>query len=317
MPDIITIAQNDIRRGHQKLLRVKIAKLPSGTQIEIPIYVNRSKTDGPVLLLMAGLHGDEINGIEILRRIIDNHIHVPHAGSVICIPVTNIFGFINFSREAVADKDVNRSFPGGKSGSLASQLAFFLTRNILPIMDFGIDFHTGGRSRYNFPQTRSILSDPQNRELAEAFNAPFAINAPFRPKSLRFTAAKMGKRILVYEGGESLRFDERAISEGVEGTLRLMNHFGMRTDAIMQRKQVHYISRMTWIRAKVPGLFHAFTEAGNPVIKGQTLGMITDTLGISKTIVKASRDGFIIGLNNNPVVNQGDALINIGIEEKN
>jgi len=203
---IVHIAGNEIRPGEFKEIKINIAKLPSQTLIDTPMYVSRGLEDGPVLALMAGMHGDEINGLEIVRRILDGDLHRPKRGTVVCMPIINVYGFLNFSREVPDGKDVNRSFPGNKNGSLASRVAYHVTRDVIPFIDYGIDFHTGGAMRTNYPQVRAVLNNEKNMALANAFHAPFTLDAPFRPSSLRKEASKKGKNIIVYEGGESSVF---------------------------------------------------------------------------------------------------------------
>lgn len=300
--------------GEFREININIARLPSHTVIDTPIYVSRSEGEGPVLGLIAGMHGDEINGMEIVRRIIDRGLHRVKRGTVVCMPVINVYGFLNFSRDVPDGKDVNRSFPGTKNGSLASRVAYHLMQDVIPFIDFGIDFHTGGAMRTNYPQVRSVLREPENVELAHAFSAPFTIDAPFRPNSLRKEAARMGKNIIVYEGGESLRFDEHAIEEGVAGTLRLMRHLDMIDDAPPPSEVNRVIWSSSWVRARHAGLFQPSVKAGQLVNKGDFVGMITDPFGEFKEQVKANDSGYIVGLNNSPVINAGDALMHIGME---
>ena len=310
----IRIAGHEIRPGEFKEININIARLPSHTQIETPIYVSRSKEDGPVLALMAGMHGDEINGMEIVRRIIDGKLNQPNRGTVVCIPIINVYGFLNFSRDVPDGKDVNRSFPGSKSGSLASRVAYHVTHDIIPSIDYGIDFHTGGAMRTNYPQVRATLSDAKNLELANAFAAPFTLDAPFRPNSLRKEASKKGKNIIVYEAGESLRFDQQAIEEGIAGTLRLMKHLNMNEWAPEPKEENRIIWSSSWIRTKHAGLFQSAVNSGDLVHKGQWVGTITDPFGEFKEQVIAKETGYVIGLNNIPVVNAGDALFHIGMD---
>jgi predicted deacylase len=172
----VIIAGQEIRPGEFKEININIARLPSHTLIDTPIYVSRALDDGPTLGLMAGMHGDELNGMEIVRRILDRGLHHVKRGTVVCMPIINVYGFLNYSRDVPDGKDVNRSFPGSKSGSLASRVAYHLMRDVIPFIDCGIDFHTGGAMRYNFPQVRAVLRDVLNTELANAFNAPFTID---------------------------------------------------------------------------------------------------------------------------------------------
>lgn len=261
---------------------------------------------------MAGMHGDEINGIEIIRRIIENKYYVPQRGTVICIPLLNVFGFIISSREVPDGKDVNRSFPGSKTGSLASRIAFKLMNEIIPHIDFGIDFHTGGASRTNYPQLRCDLSIKRNITLAKAFGVPFIINSPFRAKSLRHSAAKIGKSIIVYEAGESLRFDELAIKRGVNGTRRLMKALNMTSKAPARSRAGITLNETKWVRANAAGLFRSYVQAGSLVHKNQLVGEISGPYGDFKVQVYSPIKAYVIGLNNDPVVNKGDALMNLG-----
>ncbi|MEM7109254.1 MAG: succinylglutamate desuccinylase/aspartoacylase family protein [Bacteroidota bacterium] len=308
------INQVEIPAGETKRIEVNIAKLPSHTPIDISITVSRSDVPGPTLLLMGGLHGDEINGVEIVRRIIERGYHVPDKGTVICIPIINIYGFIHFSRYVPDGKDVNRSFPGNSNGSLASRVAKYLMKDIIPKIDYGIDFHTGGADRTNYPQVRVMMNDPQNQELAQAFYAPFTLHSKYRPKSLRQAAAKLGKKILVYEGGESSRFDEFAIQQGIYGAVRVMKHLGMTARSTAQAEYKNQmVTRSSWVRARASGIFQSAVSSGQHITKNQLLGHITDPFGDFKIPVKSTKTGYVIGLNNNPILHQGDAIMHIGI----
>ncbi len=310
----IVISDQEIRPGEFKEISINIARLPSHTQINTPIYVYRAPQDGPTLALMAGMHGDEINGTEIVRRMLDQGHHRVKRGTVLCMPIINVYGFLNYSREVPDGKDINRSFPGTKSGSLASRVAFHVTHDVIPFIDYGVDFHTGGAMRTNYPQVRCVMQDARNVELAAAFHAPFTLDAPFRPHSLRQTAAKQGKNIIVYEGGESVRFDQHAIEEGINGTLRLMKHLKMIDWAPVPTEVNRIVWSSSWVRAKTAGLFQAQIKCGELVHKGQVVGMITDPFAEFKETVKAPTMGYVVGLNNNPVVNAGDALLHLGID---
>lgn len=298
--------------GTTTKIDANIARLPSGTVIDIPIIVHRAEQEGPSLLLLAGMHGDEINGVEIMRRIIRDKLYEVNAGTVVCIPIINIYGFINFSRDVPDGKDINRSFPGSKNGSLASQVAHFLMEEIIPYIDYGIDFHTGGARINNSPQIRVKTEDPQNMELARVFGTKFILNSPFRDKSLRKEAFKLGKRILVYEGGESQRLRKSAIDEGINGMLRVMKHLGMRKNAPAQSYETVYIDKSSWIRAKSAGLHYSYSRNGSEVMAKEVMGKVCDPYGTFELKVKAPHSGHVIAINNNPVVNRGDALFHFG-----
>lgn len=311
MPETIVINGKSIDRGEKVLTKLVISKLPSGTVIEIPVYVFRSVHDGPVVLLMAGMHGDEVNGTEIIRRMLSKKMLYPLKGTVVAVPVLNIYGFLNFSREMPDGKDVNRSFPGNREGSLASRMAYRFMKEVIPYVDYGVDFHTGGASRANYPQIRCLVDNSRNEELARAFAAPFIMNSPYRQGSLRKEAAKHGKSILVYETGESLRFDEKGINIGIEGTCRLLHHLGMMHKYTPANEQTVLCLKDVWVRAKNAGLWRSFASLGEFVKKSQHIGSITDPYGEMEVRLTAPSNGYVVGLNNMPVVNQGDALLHI------
>lgn len=310
----VTIAGHEIRPGEFKEIDINIARLPSHTQIDTPIYACRGQEDGPVLALMAGMHGDEINGMEIVRRILDAGLNQPKRGTVVCMPIVNIYGFLNYSRDVPDGKDINRSFPGSRNGSLASRVAYHLMKEVIPFIDYGIDFHTGGAMRTNYPQVRAVLRHPLNMELACAFSAPFTIDSPYRPNSLRKEAARRGKSIIVYEGGESLRFDHQAIEEGIAGTLRLMRYLKMIDWASDPKEQNRIIWNTSWVRAKHAGLFQSNVVCGQLVHKDEWVGTITDPFGEFKEQIISPETGYVIGLNNIPVINAGDALMHLGMD---
>ncbi|TAF64435.1 MAG: succinylglutamate desuccinylase [Cytophagales bacterium] len=314
--DIIEIAGISIARGEEKEINIPITNLPTRTPIEIPMLVSRGESEGPSLLVTAGMHGDEINGIEIVRRFIRDGYAKPNIGTVLCIPILNVYGFINFSRDVTEGKDINRSFPGSKTGSLASRVAHAIMKYIIPEIDFGIDFHTGGAARSNYPQIRCVYDLEKNLELANYFAAPFTLNSDFIAGSFRHEAHLQGKPILVFEGGESLRFDEDVIQEGINGLRRLMDKFSMSNNSPQARHVTRKLTTSTWVRAESAGLFHFFANNGSNVTEGQTIGIITDPFGFGdfEVEVKAKTTGHIICVNNVPVVHQGDPLVHIGVE---
>ena len=314
MPKPIEINGIAIEPGEYQQITLDIARLPSRTEIDTIVEVFRGEKDGPVLLLMAGLHGDELNGVETIRRLINRKLLNPTRGTVIAIPVLNVFGFINFSRDVPDGKDVNRSFPGNEHGSLASRVAYHFMKDVFPHIDYGVDFHTGGASRSNFPQLRCVLSNKKNIELARAFAPPFILDSKLRDRSLRKSAEQAGKNILVFEAGESLRFDELAIKEGMNGVLRLMHHLKMTGAHKLAVNETITLGSSTWVRARYAGLFRYFIANGSRVEKNQVIASISGPYGEFEKKIKSPRTGYVIGVNNMPIVNQGDALFHIGLE---
>ncbi len=298
--------------GEQKLIKFEIDRLATGTKIEIPTYVFNGKNSGPTILIQAGLHGDELNGVEIVRSMLSKNYFNVESGCIIVVPLLNVFGFLHFSRD-VHDKDVNRSFPGSKTGSLASRIAYFHIREIAKNIDFGIDIHTGGKQRSNYPQIRYTPGSKEGKVLADIFNAPYQYASNLISKSFRKAAHSHNIPIIVYEGGESMRFNKFAIRKGKEGILNILEHFKM-IEKGKPKKIVPTIeiTSRRWIRAKIAGMLNLRIKNGEAVTKGQTLGYITDTYGESTISIKAPIDGYIIAINHFPVINRGDALFHIG-----
>ena len=303
--------------GENAQINLSDYRLPISDTLETPVYIFRSLNPGPVVLLQGGMHGDETNGVEIVRQLVNKHgVKKPLKGTIIAIPILNIAGFISGIRELPDGRDLNRCFPGSKSGSLGSRIAYNLTKEILPLMDIGIDFHTGGEKINNYPQMRCNFEDANALNLSKIFEPPFILNSPYRDKSLRKEAAKNQKPLLVYEGGESLRFTKLAVEQGVQGTIRLLNHLEM--VAIPQAEVDHTIilNSTSWIRAKSAGLFRTTKKYGTFVEKDEIIGTLSDPYGHAEHSLKAPADGFLIAINNKPVVNEGDALIHFGMEKK-
>jgi predicted deacylase len=312
---IIKINGTEIKPGKSAQVNLNLYQLPTKTVIEIPVYVFRSINPGPTLLILAGMHGDEINGIEIVRRLITrDDVKKPLCGSIIAIPVINIISFLYGSRDLPDGRDLNRCFPGSKIGSLGSRIAYDLMNEVIPQIDFGIDFHTGGAKINNYPQLRCVFNNKTNLDLGKKFSPALILNSPFRDNTLRKEASKKGKSILVFEGGESSRFDYLSINEGMNGCLRLMKHLNM-TKLDLPNNPTVLLNKTTWVRAKSSGLFHTSKTNGAHILKGELIGMIVDPYGEHEEKLISPTDGYIVGINNQPVVNQGDALMHIGVEE--
>src|SRR5690554_909884 len=306
------IGQYKIKPGENKAVDLFVGSLPTGTGVFIKAHVFRSLTPGPTMLVLAGMHGDEINGIEIVRRAIFSGVFDELiAGNVIAVQVLNIYGFMNFSRYVPDGKDVNRSFPGSSRGSLASRVAHMMTKTILPLVDFGIDFHTGAESRFNFPQVRYSPKSPQSRKLAEIFNPPILLEKSTIAKTLRAEARSQKIPIIVYEGGEALRLDGHSIEIGLDGIRQILQSKSMIPPDFSFGPRFHDFKKTSWIRAHQSGVFIWAQGSGRMVKKGAILGHIYDPDGTEKTTVVAHKPGYLIAHNNIPVVNVGDALFHL------
>lgn len=310
----IVILKERIALGESRTLDFSIAKLYTTTPVEIPVIIERAKIPGPTVLITAALHGDEINGVEIVRQLIARKLNIPKRGTIICIPILNVFGFLQGNRFFPDGRDLNRVFPGTKTGSLASRVAYYFTREILPHADLCLDFHTGGASRFNAPQIRIKPGDEKLLELARIFNAPFTIYSKNIDKSYRKTCDNKGIPSLLYEGGKSLDSNKNIAKEGVDGVMRVLAHL----DMLNQKKipsaahgRTVVIDKTKWIRAHRSGLLHVKIQSNQHVLKGELLATITDPYGKMRFRVSAPNDGYIICVNESPIVNQGDALFHI------
>lgn len=315
MPESIRINGETVQPGEDRFIYLDIARLPTYTTITLPVRIIRSDKPGPVLLLSGGLHGDEINGIEIVRRLLVRDLIIPKCGSVIAVPLMNVYGFIQNVRGVPDGKDINRSFPGSTQGSLAKLVAHTIMKEIIPLIDYGIDFHTGGGSRTNYPQIRCTFDEQINRELAAAFAPPVILHSPFISKSFRKAVHQQKKAILVYETGETLRLDEFGITEAINGTLRLMKHLQMISSAPDPAIEPQIFKKSSWVRASYAGLFLSKVKIGDMVKKKQVLGYISDPYGSERFTIKSGLKGKVIGLSMNPVVHKGDALIHIATQQ--
>ncbi|MFT5255272.1 MAG: putative deacylase, partial [Candidatus Paceibacteria bacterium] len=314
--DIIILGEK-IALGQSKTINFSFAKLYTTTKIEIPVIIERAKTPGPTLLITGGIHGDEINGVEIVRQVIARKINKPKTGTTICIPILNIFGFLNADRTFPDGRDLNRVFPGTKTGSLASRVAYHFTKEILPFADYCLDFHTGGAQRFNAAQIRIAPNNQALLKLSSVFNAPFTVFSGNVSKSYRSTCNKMGIPILLFEGGKSLSSNKYIVKEGVDGVLRVLDHLNMLTPAFELPKKGTkpvFINSSRWIRAQKSGLLHVKIPCNKHVEKGEFLATITDPYGTMRFKVLAPNEGYIINVNQAPIINQGDAIFHISTQ---
>jgi uncharacterized protein len=312
--DILHILGESILLGESREINFNVAKLHTTTSVEVPVLIERSKKSGPTVLITAGIHGDEVNGVEIVRQIIAKGINKPKKGTIICIPIINIFGFLHMDREFPDGRDLNRMFPGTKTGSLASRVAYKLMREIVPQVDLIIDYHTGGSDRFNAAQIRIINNDSALDELARIFGAPFVLYSKNLNKSFRNTCYKIGIPMLLFEGGKSFHFNTTITNTGVNGAKRVLHHLDMlhaKFKISKPKKKCVIISESRWIRAKYSGMFRSSALINKAVNKGDIIGHITDPFGKFHHFVKAENEGYIFNVNQAPIVYKGDALFHI------
>jgi predicted deacylase len=312
----ITVGDVTVAPGKRKQFDLPAARLPTGTWMSLPVAVVNGRHPGPTIWLSGAVHGDEINGVAIIRRVMERLTARDLHGAVIAVPIVNVFGFINESRYLPDRRDLNRSFPGSPRGSLAARLAHLFVKEIVGHCDVGIDLHTAAGHRINVPQIRADMSDERTRQLSQAFGAPFLVDAKIRDGSLRQAATERDKPVLVYEAGQAQRFDDEPIATGVAGVLRVMESLGMGAwDAPPASIPPVMIGRTTWVRARRGGIAEIAVGLGEQVDKGQVLATISDSLGRKRSHVSAPLGGWVIAQTLNPLVSQGDALVHVAAAE--
>lgn len=316
----ITIAGQTVHPGEHRKIELEAVKLSTNTSVAIPVSVHVGRRPGPTLFLSAAIHGDELNGIEIISRIIKSARLERLRGTLIAVPVVNVYGVINQSRYLPDRRDLNRSFPGSKRGSLAARMANLFLEEIVSLCDYGIDFHTGAIHRSNLPQIRANLDDAATSQLAHAFGVPVLLNANLRDGSLRQCAADMGTRILLYEAGEALRFDELCIRAGVRGTINVMRALNMLPASSRQRPKANVepvVARFSaWLRATDSGFVRYRKDLGDQIQIGEVLADICDPYGECLDQVIANQEGIIIGKQNIPLVQEGEAIYHVAYFHK-
>lgn len=306
-----------ISPGMRQTVDLPVSVLSDHTPVTMSVHVVHGRRPGPTLFVSAAVHGDEVMGVEVARRL----LRAPQLGSLrgtlLVVPIVNAFGFLNHSRYLPDRRDLNRSFPGSETGSLASRLAHLFIREIVERSDFGIDLHSAALHRTNVPQIRVSPAKKETMKLANTFGAPVVITSNLREGSLRQCAEAAGVDVLLYEAGEALRFDELSARVGVAGILRVMRALGMVAAKGIPKASgtPAHASSSSWMRAPAGGLLRAFKASGDAVTMGETLGVISDPFGETEIEVKSLLSGIIVGRTNLPVVNEGDALFHIALPE--
>ncbi|HEY0775930.1 MAG TPA: succinylglutamate desuccinylase/aspartoacylase family protein [Nocardioidaceae bacterium] len=301
-----------VRAGSAKEVELPITRLVTGADVSLPVRIVHGREDGPVVWVNAAIHGDEVVGIEVIRRVLGTLSPKTLRGTLVAVPIVNVLGFMTGDRYLPDRRDLNRSFPGSARGSLASRIAHLFMTEVVAKCEVGIDLHTGSDRRANLPQVRADLDDPRTRELSEAFGAPVILHARIRDGSLRHAAREKGATVLVYEGGEAWRFDDYAIDAGVAGVRRVLASLGM-VDPLEEDPPAASVEcrHSGWVRARGTGILQLDVDLGQQVEEGQRLGGLSDSVGRRVRLVHADRSGIVIGLTNAPLVNSGDAIVHI------
>jgi len=300
-----------VKPGTRARIDIPVSRLATGDWLSIPVEVINGVEDGPACWLSGAIHGDEVIGVAVIHRVLQALNPETMSGHVIAAPIVNGFGFLAQSRYLPDRRDLNRSFPGRKRGSLASQLARLFMREVVGRCDYGIDIHAGSNDRTNLPQVRANLEDPETDAMAAAWGAPIMIHGRAPRGSLRRVAAMKGKKILLYEGGEPRRFEVESVDLGVRGVLRVLRHLEICSEVRPTRKHPVRSFSTRWVRAPRGGIFWLRTDRGRKVRQGQRIGVITGPYGDEREYVTATVAGMVVGHTVNPLVNRGDAVVHI------
>lgn len=307
------IGTHGINPGTRQTVDLPVSVLSDHTPVTMSVHVIHGRRPGPVVFVSAAVHGDEVIGVEIARRLLRTPNLEKLKGTLLVVPIVNAFGFLNHSRYLPDRRDLNRTFPGSVRGSLAGRLANLFMTEIVCRSSFGIDLHSAAIHRTNLPQIRVSPSKPETMELADAFGAPVILTSGLREGSLRQAAQNRNVDVLLFEAGEGLRFDEMSIRAGVSGILRVLRHLGMVSGKGVTRPKVPSIktTASSWVRSPAGGLLRPFKSIGEVVSKGDLLGVVSDPFGEVEKGIEAPAAGLIIGRTNLPVVNEGDGLFHI------
>ena len=308
----ITIGDVTVTPGERLYVDLPLPPLYTHTSVAMPVHVINGRQAGPVMFVTAAIHGDEINGIEIIRRLLATKALRRLSGTLIAVPVVNVYGFVSQSRYLPDRRDLNRSFPGSERGSMAARLADTLVSEIIGKCTHGIDLHTAAEGRANLPQIRVDLDlHPALLDIAEAFSPPIILDSPTRTGTLREAAGDLP--VLLYEAGEALRFDDLAIRAGLQGILRVMRHLGMLPPSrVKDRKSKSWVANNSvWMRAPQSGILRSRIRLGGVVNSGDVIGYISDPFGEAEQAVISEVSGVLIGITKLPLVHEGEALYHV------
>lgn len=314
----IKIGSEEVLPGETKRIQLPMPPLYTDTNMSIPVHVQRGKRDGPTMFVSAAIHGDELNGIEIVKRLLKSPAIKNLRGTLIAVPMVNVYGVLSQSRYMPDRRDLNRCFPGSKKGSLAGRIANLFLNEIVYQCDVGIDLHTGAIHRSNLPQVRADLDDEETLEMAKAFGLPVLLNAELREGSLRQAAGEKNVKMILYEAGQALRYDEFSIRAGVKGIINVMRHMGMLNKTKHKGRETKmFVARQSgWVRANESGFVLHVSQLGDHVEKGQVLATISDPFGDILDKVLSPQEGVVIGKQNIPLAQEGEALYHIAYFRK-
>lgn len=310
----VTVAGVTVEPGSRRDLAPPASESYTGDRTTLPMAVLNGVADGPRVFVTAAVHGDELNGIATCRRLLDHLDPGTLCGVLVVVPIVNVLGAQLNSRYLPDRRDLNRSFPGSRSGSMAARIARLLIDEVVAGSDLGIDLHTAASHRTNHPQVRLDTADAVALDAAVAFGAPFVLDAKLRPGSLRAAAGDLGVPVLIYEGGGPSRFDPEPVDVAERGILRVLHRLGMVDDApppAHPHPMVLHESR--WLRAERGGMLELHVTSGDRVEPGQPLWDTVSPLGEERAVSEATEPGYVIGATTLPLVQPGQAILHLAL----
>jgi len=310
-PAQLVVGGRTVEPGTTLEILLKISEFYTANPVNIPVTVIRGREDGPVVFLLAAIHGDELNGVEIVRQATFGLSHEKIRGALVCVPVVNRFGFLNHSRYLPDRRDLNRCFPGRPSGSAASRVASVVFREIVRPSDCGIDFHTAAAGRANLPHLRADMREAAVRKLARAFGAEFIVDSAGRRRSLRAAATESGVPCLTYEAGETSKFQRREIRKGLFGIYNVLARLGMIDIPPREPRFQVVVRRAEWVRAERGGILDLRARPGELLYRGDVVGVLTNPFGREVVTVRSPWTGVVLGTTTVPMVNPGDPVAHV------
>lgn len=310
----IHVLGTQIEPGEKPTLSLRLTDTVAGSALSTPVIVAHGSAPGPAVCLTGGIHGDEINGIEIVRRVMEGIDATALRGTVIGVPIVNLHGFQRGSRYLPDRRDLNRFFPGNAYGSSASRIAHLLFQQVIRKCEALIDYHTGSLHRTNLPQVRGDLRDPAVRRLAERFDGTVVVHNRAKKGTIRHAAMNVGIPAIIYEAGEPMRLQEDEIARGVAGTVDLLAALEMLdSDKPAPRPEAVYFETR-WVRVNDGGLLHSRVQLGDEVRQGDVLGHVSHPVEHDRVALRSRHTGRIIGMTVSPIMIPGYAAYHIGLE---
>jgi len=316
---IDTWGRRKVAPGERARIRLQAGESFTGVSVRLPLMVWRGKEEGPVLSITGAVHGDEINGTGVIRRLIQEPPFELHRGALILVPVVNIMGFERHSRYTPDRRDLNRTFPGSQKGSLTGRLAHLIMNEVIKRSDYLVDLHTAAVRRTNFPNVRADMDDPGCERLANAFGAEIIVNNSGPDGSLRREACKAGCPTIILEAGEVWKVEPSVQDMTLRGLTHVMAELDMidlsedaRPDTAPHQIVVHGSS---WVRAGNGGFLKFHVAPGETVQKDQPLATNSGLLGKEHETIVSPHHGIVLGMTTMPAVSPGDPVIHVALPD--